>query len=102
MKASKLSCKLYKKTNFAPYMSLNNKYIQAGITPRGVHAFRRTVNSKMRCEGVSATVAAALLGHSPDVNEQYYTYDISNIEEKPESCQRLMRKYLLQSERLFR
>lgn len=36
----------------------------------------------MRCEGVSATVAAALLGHSPDVNEQYYTYDISDIKEK--------------------
>ena len=48
----------------------------------GIHAFRRTVNSKMRCEGVSATVAAALLGHSPDVNEQYYTYDISDIKEK--------------------
>ncbi len=83
-------------------MSLDNKCIQAGITPRGVHAFRRTVNSKMRCEGVSATVAAALLGHSPDVNEQYYTYVISNIEEKlkkkTESCQRLMRRCLLQSE----
>lgn len=56
----------------------------------------------MRCERVSATVAAALLGHSPDVNEQYYTYVISNIEEKlkkkTESCQRLMRKYLLQSD----
>lgn len=61
---------------------IKNKCKQVGILPRGIHAFRRTVNSKMRCEGVSATVAASLLGHSPDVNEQYYTYDISDIKEK--------------------
>lgn len=35
-----------------------------------IHAYRRTVNSKMRCEGVSATVAAALLGHSEEVNRK--------------------------------
>ena len=57
---------------------------QIGITEKGIHAYRRTINSKLRCGGVSATVAAALLGHSEDVNEKYYTFDVSGIEEKTE------------------
>ena len=59
-----------------------NKCKQLGIPEKGIHAYRRTLNSKMRCEGVSSTVAAALLGHTAEVNEKYYTFDISNIEEK--------------------
>lgn len=59
-----------------------NKCRQLGITEKGIHAYRRTINSKMRCEGVSSTVAAALLGHTEQVNEMYYTFDISSIEEK--------------------
>ena len=66
-----------------------NKCRQAGISEKGIYAYRRTVNSKMRCEGVSATVAAALLGHTEDVNERYYTYDISGIEEKAEIISRI-------------
>ncbi|MCD8121296.1 MAG: hypothetical protein LUE65_03515 [Clostridiales bacterium] len=31
---------------------------------------------------MSATVAASLLGHSREVNEKYYTFDITNIEQK--------------------
>lgn len=59
-----------------------NKCRQLGITEKGIHAYRRTINSKIRCEGVSSTVAAALLGHTEQVNEKYYTFDISSIEEK--------------------
>ncbi len=59
-----------------------NKCRQIGISDKGIHAYRRTVNSKMRCGGVSATVAAALLGHSADVNNQYYTFDTSGLDEK--------------------
>jgi hypothetical protein len=36
----------------------------------------------MRCSGVSATVAASLLGHTAEVNEQYYTFDVSSLQEK--------------------
>lgn len=36
----------------------------------------------MRCDGVSATVAAALLGHTEEVNENYYTFDVSDLAEK--------------------
>lgn len=45
------------------------EWVFAGKEGR-IHAYRRTVNSKMRCEGVSATVAAALLGHSEEVNRK--------------------------------
>lgn len=55
---------------------------QLGITEKGIHAYRRTINSQMRCNGVSATVAAALLGHTEQVNDQYYTFDIAGIDEK--------------------
>lgn len=70
----------------APMISscLKSKCRQLGIDEKGIHAFRRTVNSKMRCNGVPSTVAASLLGHSEEVNEQHYTFDISTIKEKKE------------------
>lgn len=55
---------------------------QIGIDEKGIHAYRKTLNSKMRCNGVSSTVAASLLGHTAEVNEHYYTFDITNIDEK--------------------
>lgn len=62
---------------------MRNKCIQIGMEhTKGVHAVRRTVNSKMRCAGVSATVAASLLGHTEEVNNSNYTYDISKMEYK--------------------
>jgi integrase len=61
-----------------------NKCRQIGISEKGIYAYRRTVNSKMRCNGVSATVAASLLGHTAEVNEQYYTFDVSTLQEKAE------------------
>lgn len=36
----------------------------------------------MRCNGVSITAAASLLGHTEKVNVENYTYDILSIEEK--------------------
>lgn len=49
---------------------------------KSIHAIRRTLNSNLRCNGVSATVAAALLGHTERVNEENYTYDVSSAAEK--------------------
>lgn len=49
---------------------------------KSVHAIRRTLNSNMKCIGVSTTVAAAILGHTEKVNEENYTYDVSSMEEK--------------------
>lgn len=51
---------------------------------KSLHAIRRTLNSKLRCNGVSATVAAGLLGHSEKVNEINYTVDVSSLETKLE------------------
>ena len=61
---------------------LKNKCRQLGITDLGIHAYRRTFNSKMKCEGVPTVVAASLLGHTEQVNEQYYTYDVTDIKNK--------------------
>lgn len=61
---------------------IKNKCRQLGIKQRGIHALRKTFNSNMRCNGVSSTVAASLLGHSTAVNEKYYTYDVTSLNEK--------------------
>lgn len=61
---------------------LKRKCKSVGVDCKGIHAFRRTLNSKMRCNGVPDVVAASLLGHSPQVNRDYYTFDISSLLEK--------------------
>ena len=54
----------------------------AGIGEKSIHSIRRTFNSMMRCDGVSSTVAAAILGHSERVNENNYSYDITKMSYK--------------------
>ena len=68
---------------------IRNKCIQIGIPAKGIHSVRRTVNSKMRCSGVSSTVAASLLGHTEEVNNTNYTYDITNMDYKMEIVERM-------------
>ena len=43
---------------------------------------RKTINSNLRKNGVPVTITASILGHTPEVNEKYYTYDTSNLAEK--------------------
>ena len=63
--------------------AMRNKTMTGGFTSiKSVHAIRRTFNSKLKCSGVSTTIASALLGHTERVNEQNYTYDISGMAEK--------------------
>ena len=78
----------------APQISscAKNKCRQLGINEKGIHAYRRTVNSKMRCAGVPATVAAALLGHSEAVNNKYYTFDVTDMDEKMRIVENVNRK----------
>ncbi|MCD8022682.1 MAG: tyrosine-type recombinase/integrase, partial [Lachnospiraceae bacterium] len=68
---------------------IKNKCKQIDIPYFGVHALRKTVNSKMRHDGVSAKVAASLLGHSAQVNDRYYTYDVSTADEKLEIMEKV-------------
>ncbi len=49
---------------------------------KSIHAIRRTLNSNLRCNGMSVTVAASILGHTEKVNEENYTYDVSNMDYK--------------------
>lgn len=57
---------------------------------KSIHAIRRTVNSRMKCSGVSTTIASSLLGHTERVNEQNYTYDISELKEKQEIVKKII------------
>lgn len=61
---------------------LKNKCRQVGISTKGVHAFRRSINSEMKSIGASTATAAALLGHTEDVNNRYYTYDVATENER--------------------
>lgn len=49
---------------------------------KGIHGYRKTINSNMRSMGVAVPTAAAMLGHSEEVNKRYYTYDIADIQDK--------------------
>ena len=49
------------------------------VNAKSIHAIRRTLNSNLRCNGMSATVAASILGHTEKVNEENYTYDVSDM-----------------------
>ena len=51
-------------------------------TPKSIHSIRRTFNSNLRNNGVSSIVASSLLGHTPEVNESNYTYDIETLNNK--------------------
>ena len=62
--------------------AVNNTTTAEFHNKKSIHAIRRTLNSNMKCAGVSGTVAASLLGHTEKVNEENYTYDVSSMEEK--------------------
>lgn len=61
---------------------LKNRCNQLGITPKGIHAFRRQINSDMRCDGVSTVITSSLIGNTEAVNEKHYTFDVTGMEEK--------------------
>ncbi len=61
---------------------MKNKCRQVGIRTKGIHAYRRTVNSLMRANGLSAEAAGAMLGNTPSVNSRYYTFDVTEARKK--------------------
>ena len=65
--------------------SIRNKTVSKEfVNAKSIHAVRRTLNSNLRCNGVSSTVAASLLGHTQKANEMNYTYDVVSIDTKRE------------------
>lgn len=63
---------------------IRKKCKQVGINQKSIHACRRTINSTLKNLGANTTIATSLLGHSNEVNENYYTYDVSALEFKKE------------------
>ncbi len=60
-----------------------NKSYQSGLNKsKSIHCYRRTINSTIKCNGVSTTVASALLGNTEEVNNNHYTYDVTDMEYK--------------------
>lgn len=65
-----------------------NTSSQAGIdTPKSIHAYRRTINSRLKENGVSTMVASSMLGHTEEVNEKNYTYDVTDMNKKREALE---------------
>lgn len=57
-----------------------NKRLQAGVEKlKSIHSYRRTIDSRLKMNGVFTITAAALLGHTEKVNEGFYTYDVSDM-----------------------
>ncbi|MCD7763111.1 MAG: tyrosine-type recombinase/integrase [Lachnospiraceae bacterium] len=73
---------------------LKNRCKQIGITPKGIHAFRRQINSDMRCDGVSSVITSSLIGNTQAVNQKHYTYDVIGLEEKERIVEQTNRKRL--------
>lgn len=55
---------------------------QAGMKNKSIHALRRTFNSYIKSLGANTFIASSLLGNSIEVNNNYYTYDIGNMDYK--------------------
>ena len=65
--------------------SIRNKTLSKEFNnPKSIHAVRRTLNSNLRCNGVSVTVASSLMGHTERVNQENYTYDVVDLDNKLE------------------
>lgn len=80
----KIRCK-----NLTAYMNHKCEQLQFD-SHKSIHAIRRTFNSHLRYNGVSATEAGSLIGNTPRVNDEHYTYDIQSAETK--------RKYMTDAE----
>lgn len=66
--------------NLTAYM--NHKSEQLFKDHKSIHAIRRTFNSYLRIDGVSATDAGNIIGNTARVNDLHYTYDIQNMSAK--------------------
>lgn len=63
--------------------------VEANITAKSIHAIRRTVSSKLNANLPRATVAL-IMGHTEEVNENYYSYDIMELEAKRNAMSKIL------------
>lgn len=62
---------------------------ESGIKAKSIHAIRRTVSSNLRKVLPRATVAL-IMGHTEEVNENHYNYDILTYDEKKQAMNNLV------------
>ena len=46
---------------------------------KSIHSIRRTLNSYLREDGASAAIAGSVIGNTPEVNDNHYTYDVGDM-----------------------
>ena len=61
---------------------MRNKCKQANVLDRGCYTLRRTVNSRLRADGMDPAAAASMLGNTVAVNNRYYTFDVRDADDK--------------------
>lgn len=59
----------------------------------GITKLRKTASSDLQAKGTPKSIVASMLGHTTEVNEKYYTYDTSNIDEKQKVVQNRNAKF---------
>lgn len=64
--------------------SARSASIYMGMESKSIHTYRRTISSKLKCGGVPTVVVASLMGHTEEVNEHNYTYDVTDKKYKKE------------------
>lgn len=55
---------------------------ESGLKGGGITKLRKTVSSNLQAQGMPKVMVASMLGHTTEVNENYYTYDTSGLDEK--------------------
>lgn len=63
------------------------------ISGGGITKLRKTTSSDLQMQGTPKSVVASMLGHTTEVNEKYYTYDTSNLDEKQKIIQERNAKF---------
>lgn len=62
---------------------IKNKCRQLGLSHEYCsYSIRKTVNSVTKACGTTTLVASSILGHTPEVNERYYTKDVAKSDER--------------------
>ena len=59
----------------------------------GITKLRKTASSDLQAKGTPKTIVASMLGHTTEVNQKYYTYDTSNLDEKQRVVQERNAKF---------
>lgn len=59
----------------------------------GITKLRKTASSDLQSKGTPKSIVASMLGHTTEVNQKYYTYDTSNLDEKQKVVQNRNAKF---------